>query len=638
MAQTPNDKAQSVPSKSLMTAGPTLHYSHANVRTFALVANVFYLLTCVLWCKLFTDSWFTLSFTAGGLSDLWLLGQYVLSPVSIFEYPWQIAVIGLVMGMLAAVPPLIAQLFSFVYCLPLVVSLAFFAHMPAFALCVLFSSLLIAARPLRFRSRIISFALCLTPQMLYWAVFGGSHSVDPLMWGFSFSPWICAWLVALFVAGEVLLMGHFTRYRPGMISLFTALTLLLAFCIFQFKIGSDELAYQRYIVKNNPETVVQFHEHVITDALNETIRNPVTAAYLTHGFYPRDPVILRNELKKEIVLQLSYGRWPTWLLIPEELDFPSHRDYLFHQYENYISGHLGGRRMPIALYYKALLADFTPDLPLVEEKEILRFHSDYPSDASSLVWYTLNANYPQSPESIEARLRLAIRYAGSNNLEYARQLVQEAIDMVPVVAQALAVSKDSRISYFTAFTPPLSSALTPFRLADLEFRLKQFRDLISEQNIIAGDDSSRLRLADLVLMNPYTRDYRSRLSDSAQKFKPGDPLTDNVLLALAMFMKDPSDRAIRLKAIAEEFPDSDGGIAALYELGRLKVNQWRDTPENDAEGKLQFLADSRATLTRFAQLYPASIWADRARTLLHDLPSIESTEAEVRPLAAPKPR
>jgi hypothetical protein len=635
MAQTQTDKAQTVPSKSLMTAGPTLHYSHANVRIFTLVVNIFYLLTCVLWSKLFTDSWFSFNFAADSLSNLWQLGQYVLSPISIFEYAWHIAVLGLVMGLLAAVPPLVSQLFSFVYCLPMILFLALFARMPAFALCVLFSCFLIATRPLRFRSRIVSFALCIAPQILYWAIFGGSHSLDPLMWGFSFAPWIFAWLVSLFIAGEVLLASHYTRYRPGMISLFTALTLLLAFSIFQYKIGFDELAYQRYIVKNNPETVPQFHDHSITEAINQTIRNPVTAAYLTKGFYPRDPVVLRSELKKEIVLQLSYGRWPAWLIVPEELDFQSRREYLFRQYENYIQGHFGGRRMPIALYYKALLADFTPDQALLEEKELLRFHNDYPGDASSLVWYNLNAGYPDSPESIEARLRLAIRYAGSNNLEYARQLVKEALDMIPAKLQALAVNKDNRPSYFTAFTSPLSSALTPFKLADLEFRLSEFRELIGDQNLIVGDDASRLRLADFVLINPYARDYRARLGDFMQKLKGGDPLIDNVSLAIARLIKDPHERAARLKAISEQFPASDGGIQALYELGRLKVNLWKDAPEGDAEKKLQFLADSRATLTKFVQLYPASTWAQRARNLLRDLPSIESTEAEIRPSAAP---
>lgn len=637
MAQTQNDKPQSVPSKSLMTAGPTLHYSHANVRTFSLVVNVFFLLTCVLWSKLFTDSWFTLSFADHGLSDLWQLGQYVISPISIFEYPWQIAVLGLVMGMMAAVPPLVAQLFSFVYCLPLVFSLAVFAHLPVFAGCVLLSCLLIASRPLRFRSRIVSFALCIVPQMLYWAVFGGSRSADPLMWGFSFAPWISAWLVALFIAGEILLVGHFTRYRPGMISLFSALTLLVALGVFQYKIGFDELAYQRYVVRNNPETVTQFHDHSITQALDDTMANPVTRAYLTKGFYARDPAILRNELKRVIVQELTRGSWPMWLLVPEELDFQAKRAYLAGQYEKYIGNHPKGRRMPIALYYKALLAEQTPDLPLVEEKEILRFHADYPNDASSLVWFTLLTGYPASPESIEARLHLAMRYAGSNNIEYARQLVKEALDMIPVVSQSMGVSKEAKASYLTVFNAPPSTALTPFALADLEFRLKAFGQLIGEQNVIAGDDTSRLRLAEFVMLNPYGADYRSRLAEFGQRLKAADPLADNVALALALQLRDQQERAAALKSITELHPNTDGGIQALYELGRLRVAMWKEMPEKEAEKRLQLLADSRAALTRFVQSYPTSIWAERAKSLLEGLPSIESTEAQLRPVTPAKP-
>ncbi len=638
MAQAQNDRPQAVPSKSLMTAGPTLHYSHANVRTFFAVVNIFYLLTCVLWSKLFSDSWFTLTFARNGMSSLWLLGQYVRSPISIFEYPWQIVILGLVMGIFATVPPLVSQLFSFGYCLPLLLSLAVFGHMPAFALAVLLSCFLIASRPLRFRSRIISFALCMTPQMLYWAVFGGSHNADPLTWGFSFAPWIFAWLVSLFIAGEVLIVGHYTRYRPGMISLFSALTLLVAFSVFQFQIGFDELAYQRYVVKNNPESVAQFHDHSISEAIDEALHNPDTAAYLTQGFFPRDPAVLRGEMKKEIVLQLSYGRWPSWMTVPEELDFQSCREHLSSQYEHYISGHAGGRRMPIALYYKALLADFTPDMAMVEENEVLRFYSDHPSEASSLVWYTLNAGYPGSPESIEARLRLAMRYAGSNNLEYARQLVSEALEMIPPTMQRLTQVDEKASSYFNAFSSPLSSALTPFKLADVEFRLRRFRDLIAEQNVIPGDSQSRLRLADFVLMNPYARDYKGRLNNFAQRLKPGDPLTDNVLLAQAMLVKDPYERSLRFQAVVEGYPNTDAGIQAMYELGRVKVRLWKDAGEGSPESKLQLLADSRATLTRFVQLYPTSTWADWARNILRDLPSIESIEAETRPSNPAKPR
>jgi hypothetical protein len=294
--------------------------------------------------------------------------------------------------------------------------------------------------------------------------------------------------------------------------------------------------------------------------------------------------------------------------------------------------------MPIALYYKALLTDFVPDLALIQEKEILRFHSDYPTDASGPTWYALNAAYPASPESIEARLRLAIRYAGTNNIEYARRLVKDALDMIPCAAQGMAVAKDTRASYLTVFAPPPASALTPFKLSDLEFRLRRFQDLISEQNLIPGDDGSRLRLADFVLMNPYARDYKERLDALARKIKPSDPLADNVALALAVQVADPCDRARRLKEIAESHPDSDGGTEAMYELGRLKVSIWRETPAAEAEKKLEMLADSRATLMKFIQLYGGSVLAERARTLLQDLPSLESAEAELRPSSAAKPK
>ncbi|MHC4344698.1 MAG: hypothetical protein ACYSUP_08445, partial [Planctomycetota bacterium] len=216
------------------------------------------------------------------------------------------------MGILAIVPVLVSQLMSFAYSLPFILAVAFLANLPGFAGCLLISCFAAACRPLRFRSRFTAIALCTAPQLLYWGYFGSAKGVEPISWGFSFAPWICAWVIGLGIAGLVLGIGHFTRYRPGLVGAFAAIFLILAGVTFEVRIGFDELDYQLYVAGNNPEDVTQFHDHSITQALDQTIKDPAVRRYLAGFFYPTDPIPLRAELKSEIQAQLNLGRWPSW--------------------------------------------------------------------------------------------------------------------------------------------------------------------------------------------------------------------------------------------------------------------------------------------------------------------------------------
>jgi len=223
--------------KSFMTIGPTLHYSHANVRKCWALAAAVFIGVCLFWSKILTGTALALSFGDIAGSDSWRLGRFIISPLSIYEYPWQILILGLLMGIMAVGPVLVSQLLSFRYSLPLILGVVFIAKLPLFGVFLLVSCVAVASRPLRFRSRFIAIALCMSPQLVYWALFGSAQSVDPIRLGLSFSPWICAWLTALAVTGIVIGIGHFTRYRPGLIGTVSALVLALTVWEFQRKIS-----------------------------------------------------------------------------------------------------------------------------------------------------------------------------------------------------------------------------------------------------------------------------------------------------------------------------------------------------------------------------------------------------------------
>ena len=610
------------PSKSFMTVGPTLHYSHKNVVRCWLLAVAAFVVSSSFWSKILTGSFWSFSFDGITSPELWRLEQSVVTGVSIFEYPWQILVLGLLMGILAVVPVLVSQLMSFRYSLPFIFAVFFLADLPAFAVCLLISCVAAACRPLRFRSRFTAIALCTAPQLLYWGYFGGARGVEPIKWGFSFAPWICAWLIGLAIAGLVLGIGHFTRYRPGLVWTFTSVFFLLAIFTFEIRIGFDELDYQLYIARNNPEDVSEFYDHSITEALDEQITNPAARLrrHIESRFYPAEAIPLRARLKGEIQTQLSLDRWPWWFMVPEELNYQTKKRWLLQQYDLFISWRSKSRRMAIALYYKALLSEYSPDIKVLEQKEVLHFYSDYPYERSQDIWGWLYTEFRSSPESLEARWRIAKHWAGQGRFEQADRLLAEAQTMAAERLKLLEQEQAQTDTFLSLFRPPADSVMTSFKLAELQRRLNELRNLIGSQNRTDKAESTE-RLARFVMLNPHSRYYARGLGGLLEQTGDKDPLRDNILLAQTKLVADEQLRAEKLAAMHEKFEGTDGGMQALYELARLKIRLYQN--ESNSEQKKKYLADARATLTSFVSLYPDSFCAEQAQKNLADLPTVD---------------
>ncbi len=606
-----------------MTIGPTLHYSHSNVRQYWGLSILVYLGACFFWRFLTSGS---LSVDLSGIAEQtqYGLGRFVVSPLSIYEYPWQILVLAIAMGILAVAPTVVSQLMSFRYSIPLILICALAAKLPLFALFLTVSCFAVACRPLRFRSRFISIVLCLVPQLVYWAIYGGYESVDPIRWGFSFSPWIGAWIAAVGMAGIVIAIGHFTRYRPGLVWSVSLVSLIAAAGIFQWKISFAELDYQRYVAGNHPEEVEEFHNHNLSKVLDDSMRDPSTRQFLARFFYPSDLQELREELKDDIMIQLGYDKWPNWFDVPDYLNYQSKRLWLLGQYDIFINQRPTSSRMPVALYYKAILKEYSPDIRYFGQTEILRFYKDYPHRENLAIWYTLFRDFPLSPESIEARWRIAVHYAGQEKFKEAIEQCQVAMVMLDKLEDENAAQRISvEDSLLTAFSPPARSAITPFKIGELRVRIRTLLSLIGDENI--GDsESGRQRLARFVILNPYSLNYQSQLESLLAETQEGDPLRDNIQLSLAMLVEDPLQRMDCFTALTEQFLGTDGGIHALYELGVLHVQMWKETQEQEVRD--QYLSRARVILNQIINTYPNSIYLDRARVLLNGLPQMETVE------------
>lgn len=644
-------------SKSFLTVGPTLHYSHRNVQRSWLLAAVLFSIACLLWSRIVTGSFWTFDFQAQAAPDFWRLGEATTAGASIFEYPWQVIVLGLLMGIMAVVPVLIAQLMSFGHSFLFLLAVFFLANLPGFATFLLVSCLAVASRPLRFRSRIIAIALCMAPQLLYWGLFGAAKQVEPLAWGLSFAPWIFAWLVGMTIAGIVLAVGHYTRYKPGLTWIFTTTTLLLAMGVFVWTVGFDELDYQFYVAGNNPEDVPEFREHSIRDALDETVNVAVARGSpdkvkqreeIVHFFVSTDRIPLREEIKGAILIELNNrDEWPPWFSfkVREEWKYKDTREQLNEEYDRFmypskpwwmpevVHAHILQRRstsdrMSIALYYKALLNEYSPDLRQLKQDDRLRFYCDYPRDRALPLWNRLygTEGYNKSPESIEARWRLARHIAGQEWLKESR-LIEELDKASSVLAEAnemmereLALAEQARPapsdSLFGAFRRPARTVLTVVKLRDLQRRIRELKTLIGEENRKGAEGAVR-RLAKFVMLNPHSLEYEPQLDALLAETGRDDGLQDNLLLEKARLIADEQGRGQQLEALHRQFPNTDGGTQALYELTRLKIEIYQREPRKES------LQQARDMLMSFLTLYSKSFYADQVKRNLDGLPGPE---------------
>lgn len=622
MAENEDNKSAG-PGKSFMTVGPTLHYSYPNVHQFWFLTVAVYLVVCFMWTRLTGGSTFTLDLTDILQPALWDLGRIVEEPLSIYEYPWQILVLGSIMGLLATMPLLVSQLLSFRYSLPLILALVFVARLGLFGVFTLVGCIAVACRPLRFRSRFISLALGLSPALIYWAVFGAGASTDPIRWGFSYAPWIYAWIVGLFLAGVVLGIGHFTRYKPGLVWAVSFAVLVITALLFNETTGFSELDYQLYVAGNAPEEQPEFQPHSLSPHIDAVIRDETMGSYLTGVFYPTEPILLREKLKTEIQNLLIYNRWPQWFQknMPEEIRFQSKRNQLLAQYERFIETWPNSRRMPVALYYRAMLYEYHPDLPHLGQTETLRFYNDYPFYDNMLFWRELLLKFPQSPEALEARWRIAVQEAGQGDFSRAAELCDASLRFIQDLQAQRETSGDVGDGLLSVFRRPARSAMTSFKLQDLRLRFCELKRLVARDN--QGDsDASRQRLARFITLNPYSLNYDQQLTELLAGVKEDDPLRDNLMVARARFQSDRGLRAQTLRDLSETCRNTDGGIQALYRYGMLMVQQWKDIVA-DGPQKKETLQEARRILAQFSETYPDSFYTDPARQMLSSLPQSE---------------
>jgi len=610
------------PSKSFMTAGPSLHYSHQHIFRHWWATIFVYATVCFFWSKIITGGISSIVIDSETMRDLWLLGKYTTYPISIYEYPLHIFVLGTLMGLLAVIPLLMSQLLSSRYSVLFILMTAFLAQLPGLAIFLAISCIAIASRPLRFRSRFISLILCTAPLVAYWSIYGGTKSIDPVVWGFSFAPWIFAWIISLIVAGTVIGIGHFTRYKPGVTWLTSLALLLIAIAVFNSGIGFAEADYQIYVRHNDPVMTEEFHSKKITPILDKVVQDPVLKNYLNASFYSEEPILLRKQLKLEMQDMLRWNNWSDWFsdALTQKFMYEDKRTELLANYDKFMQNHPHSQRVPIALYYKGLLRELSPDIRAIGTCEELRFYSDFPKREVRPTWIKLYTDFPESPESIEARWRFAMHLASEAEFAMAQTMCEEALEMLTKIEANLS-DRDDQVRH-RIFSKPQETAITKLAAERLRYRLEKLIKLIDGTNHTSNDPSSANRLAKFIQLNPHNLNYSQQLESLLESTSPEEPLRENILLARVELIEDPILRMKSLEKIITLFPDTDGAKRSQYELGLLKIQLWREI-ETDTDDKKLLLKQAREIFESFLKNNPDNVYSQRIIDILQNLPKIK---------------
>ena len=318
---------------------------------------------------------------------------------------------------------------------------------------------------------------------------------------------------------------------------------------------------------------------------------------------------------------MRYDSWPDWFIVPDDLKYREKKEELLKQYNLFINLRPNSKRMPIALYFKALLSEYSPDTVLLGRKEVLHFYSDYPHEKNRQTWWQLYHNFEHSPESIEARWRIARHWAGQRMFKEAEGLLAEAQKMLAAeMSNRLKSEQTASGKLLGLFRPPADSVITVQKFTELQRRLSELQELLSSQNR-TDEPGSTDRLAKFVMFNPHAPDYSQRLDGLLEQTENGDPLRDNILLAQAKLVADEQLRAEKLYQIHKEYEHTDGGTMALYELGLLKIGLWRQQDESNAESKKKYLEQARETMTSFISSYPNHFCTEQVKNNLAGLPA-----------------
>ena len=620
--------------KRWLSDGPTVAFARRYRYACWAFNLLLYILLNLFYLRLQTGVWLPWQYT----NETTTLTEQLLSPLSIFDFPAHIFVIGLLMALLCVLPILIAQLYNIWHAIPFIAAALFCGHQQIFSLCLLVSCVAASFEPFRFKSKFVAAVMCLIPELLYVVIFSGSNpETEALRWAVLYAPWVLAFFFCLIFFGIILGIGHFVRYRPGVITPIFGLVLAGTVLLFHQKIGMNERDFQAYVYQFRPETVINLCSKDIQPLLEEEkakrlelmpFLNPETIDEELLDDWKRafQASFLESEAVRENTETIVKA-------IIEARKFVQAKERARQNINRFIQMYPNEKRVADALYYKGLLLDLKPNVRHLEEQKRLSFYTDIPAPTSQAVWQEILDRFDGFPVAIASRWRFAVLslQAEEEKPDYrkryrqVRELLLEAEKSSRVQLEQRE-EEERRAASQTTWMPSMRDVFNPKApilsveaLNAIIRRIGILRALIAKENR-PDDVKHGKRLADFIGLDPYQLDYISLLKDLKINAPQPDPLIDNIELAETMLMEDPERKGLELRKLIRKYPKQDGGNQARIELAKLYLEKYnRSNNENDRATLLQ---DGRELLTPVLDLPPESIFVQQALELLRKWPGV----------------
>jgi len=500
-------------------------------------------------------------------------------PVSIFEFPWQTVVIGLVLGTWLLGPPMVAQLarrrWGLAYALiavclgpSIVVGLVLVAG-------VLVADMQWTRRLLPSRTLTAGVLLPIAYLMLVAAQVpaGGLTTGQRLLL-------LLPTLIAVSVAGLGSFAFQTTRQvTPGQMKVFLALLMAppaLAAVIFRASVGVDEVTYPVLDRQWGPESghFVNLPLSAIVPRVDEWDRQ----------FDGEDGQPRRSLESVEAALVLQNYLHETKV---EKIE----------RFGRFLKTHPGSRHAPRALYNLARTLDTKLDARAVVQHKYLCFYDTEVSKLGMREWRRLAETYPANPYAAAARLRMADYRLREGDLGRAAENLGLVVgsfgkraDRLVKTREAWAVGKTVAAEWF-AQRRLLVLAVTEAR---------------GQLRFLSANGSDGRTLAAMCRLRPHDPTYARQLK-ALVKDRPDSPLADDLALASVLAEWDRRTRIRQLTAFWPQHRDSDVGQQALVALVRTWLAVGR-SPTESAQSRHDSLGEAESYARQFIRTYPDSHW------------------------------
>jgi hypothetical protein len=545
-------------------------------------------------------------FDPEGYSGAFSLGKikyFVLEPISIDQVRMMIPVLGLLLGVMIAVPILVAQLYRFPWSLIFLAEVFVIAHMPVLACVLLLSCYIAGGKWTRLQFKYASTLLGLIPVVIYFYLAirpGNSPSapemaIDDAKW---LAPWGLAVLSAAAIGGAVLVVARLVNMRPGAIAPVMTISFAVPVLLFHRHVGMDELEFRVLYQQYGPYGA----EHGLS-----TLSTLQLAKQL--GFEDLSDESQREAFDAILSQEGSEKHLQGWIV--------RRRDEILQQARAFLERNPDSRYVPNVIYVMGRAFDIRPNVQRLNEQQDLELYFSFPSSVSRKHWKRLVDDYGDSDFSVPAYLQLARLEIRDQNIHQAMGHLKRAIEPREKISRSVEPEEAGLIARYLAKAPPNESIrhyLPVWRdeARSLLYLVEQNRD-----DPVYGNEP----LAEFMRLDFRHREYPQNLARLGNRFNDSS-LYDNLLVREAEYIDDIERQIPLLREYADRFKGSDGGAEALMALAAALHRQFKPPA-----GDVGLLKEALSVCAQVVQRYPGTPHSRDAVKKLEQLGGAEALMA-----------